>query len=352
MAREIARVPKEEQLRQAFGRSVRLQWTGGSAAKPDLSRISSAFDAIGPLLAAPCNQRTPWIGYIPDCQHKRLPCNFSAVESDKRDRVFSDLLQLAPVIIVNSEETKRDLVNYYPHASAEIIVLPFAAAPQPYWFEIDVTKLLSKYQLPPEYFLCSNQFWIHKNHAVIIEALAIAKAEARRHCVVFTGDTYDYRDPQHFQGLVRHAEDLGVLQNCYFLGLLPKSDQIGLMRAAVGVIQPTLFEGGPGGGAVFDAVAMGKRIVLSDIPINREIERYVDEYFAPTDSRALHLAMCRAEQRSKSEPEEKILLQEGHERRRKCGSVLKSAFSLAVERTQQAVNHRPRSCSTPLQSNF
>src|SRR5262249_55024043 len=162
----------------------------------------------------------------------------------------------------------------YGPVSTEIIALPFAAAPQPDWFDIDVTRLWSKYNLPPNYFLCSNQFWVHKNHAVVIEALAIAKAEARAHHVVFTGETYDYRDPGHFQRLMRRVEELGVMQNCHFLGLLPKLDQIGLMRAAVAVIQPTLFEGGPGGGAVYDAVALGKRVVLSDIPINREIEQY------------------------------------------------------------------------------
>jgi glycosyltransferase involved in cell wall biosynthesis len=342
MAREIGRIPKEELLRQAFGRSARVEWIQAPAALSNWSRLPSAFDVIGPLVLPPSDQ-CACVGYIPDCQHRRLPHNFSAEERARRDRRFSDLLQIAPVVIVNSGDVKRDVINCYGPVSAEIVALPFAAAPWPDWFDIDVPRVLRKYDLPPNYFMCSNQFWIHKNHVVIIEALALAKAAGMSHRVVFTGDTTDHRDPGHFQRLVQRAEELGVEQNCHFLGLLPKLDQIGLMRAATAVIQSTLFEGGPGGGAVHDAVALGKRIMLSDIPINREIEQYVDEYFAPTDSRALHLAMCRVEQRAKLERPINLLLQEGQERRVKCGSILRSAFSLAVERTKL------RTTAVPLQ---
>jgi hypothetical protein len=77
---------------------------------------------------------------------------------------------------------------------------------------------------------------------------------ARSHVVVFTGDFYDYRYPGHFHGLVEHAKELGVIQDCHFLGLVPKLEQIGLMRSAMALIQPTPFEGSPGGLAAHDAV--------------------------------------------------------------------------------------------------
>ena len=67
------------------------------------------------------------------------------------------------------------------------------------------------------------------------------------------------------------------------LGLIPKYDQIQIMRGAVAVIQPTLFEGGPGGGAVYDAVSIGTPVILSDIPVNREVEagRGLIQFFRP-----------------------------------------------------------------------
>ena len=253
-----------------------------------------------------------------------------------RSGIFSQLLKAAPVIIVNSQNVKADLAHYYGPERAEIIALPFAASPDPSWFDVEPDTLVRKYRLPRTYFLCSNQFWKHKNQAVILDALGIAKAQDRTFHVVFTGDTHDFSASDHFDKLVECARGLGVVQNCHFLGLLPKLDQIGLMRSAVAVIQPSLFEGGPGGGAVHDAIAIGQRTIVSDIPVNREIEQYVDEYFPPTNSQALYLAMCRAEAQPPLLRAANVLLTEGLKRRRQCGEVLRSAFALAIELSQPA----------------
>jgi hypothetical protein len=67
--------------------------------------------------------------------------------------------------------------------------------------------------------------------------------------------------------------------------LIPKLDQISLIRAARGVVQP-LFEGNPGGLSSHDAISVG-HVGHSDQQRDREIETYVDHYFNPTDARAL-----------------------------------------------------------------
>ena len=43
------------------------------------------------------------------------------------------------------------------------------------------------------------------------------------------------------------------------------------MKGATAVIQTTLFEGGPGGGSVWDAISLGIPVVLSDISTNKEV---------------------------------------------------------------------------------
>ena len=68
-------------------------------------------------------------------------------------------------------------------------------------------------------------------------------------------------------------------QNIHFLGYIPKPDQIAIMRNAIGLIQPTLFEGGPGGGAVYNALCLGITCLISDIKVNREITGYDNVYF-------------------------------------------------------------------------
>ena len=340
IAREIRRVPQEKLVREIIGDGVRLALLKGTGSHPKYSQTLRDFDVTGPFLSPPdwLGDR-PWVGHIPDCQHKRLPHFFSPEERAARDSRFAKLLQAARVVIVHSLDVKADLMAYFGPVRAEIIPLPFVASADPKWFEPDATKVLEKYRLPKAFFLCSNQFWQHKNHHVILEALAIARAQGRQLSVVFTGEMQDYRNANHIQSLMTRVKDFGISTRCHFLGLIPKLDQISIMRSAVAIIQPTLFEGAPGGLAVSDAVGVGRPVIVSDIPVNREIQQYVDEYFQPTDARALFSAMCRAGENARPMMAKEQLLAEGLERNRCFGKVLRSAFAMAVEKS--------RSVSTP-----
>mgnify|MGYP001373869249 CR=1 FL=1 len=55
------------------------------------------------------------------------------------------------------------------------------------------------------------------------------------------------------------------------MGLVNKKTQIALLKNARALIQPSLFEGGPGGGSCRDAISLDLEIFASDIEINREL---------------------------------------------------------------------------------
>ena len=80
----------------------------------------------------------------------------------------------------------------------------------------------------------------------------------------------------------------------HILGLIPKRAQIELLKGAVALVQPTLYEGGPGGGAAFDAIALDVPVLASDIPVNREIEGGDVRFFPPTDDKELAQLMSAA----------------------------------------------------------
>jgi glycosyltransferase involved in cell wall biosynthesis len=342
ISHELTRVPQRKFMRETIGEGATLALY--SIAGSQAFQTLSAFDVIGPFYAPPSlSGGQSWIGYLPDCQHKHLPHFFSAAECAERDIQYTQLLQTAPVVIVNSHDAKADLMRFFAPTRAEIIVLPFAASADRKWFDINVGKVREKYQLPREYFLCSNQFWQHKNHVVVLDALALAKSAGTPFCVVFTGEMDDYRSPDYAGSLVARVQKLGIADACHFLGLIPKLDQIALMREAIAVIQPTLFEGGPGGGAVYAAIGLGQPVIVSDISVNREIAEYVDEYFAPDDPKALLACMCRAMDKARPKRDRASLLREGRDRSRHCGTVLRSAFALAVERSQRSWITNPSS---------
>lgn len=209
----------------------------------------------------------PWIGYLPDFQHKYYPGNFTVEECFNRDINFATVLRDSRTIISASRAAKNDILTFFPYVSAGIYPLPFSPVASDDWFDpydVDVTH---KYGLPERYFLISNQFWIHKEHMTAFRALL----KADTCTIVCTGELVDYNHPGHVDDLKSFIANNGLEQRVRLLGLIPKREQIEIMKKSVAVVQPTLFEGTPGGGCVYDAAALGVPAILSDIPVNREV---------------------------------------------------------------------------------
>lgn len=209
-----------------------------------------------------------WGGWIPDFQHYHLPNLFSAQEIDRLNADSKKLADAAPVIVLSSRMAQIDFCNSYPYACDRSTVMQFTSSFDPSWFEAAPQEVQSKYYLPNEFFLVSNQFWEHKDHTVIIEALSTLKERKISPTVVCTGNTTDYRNPQYFKQLLTHIEKLGLEQEIKILGLIPRTDQIQLMRRCIAVIQPSLFEGWST--VVEDARMLGKPILVSDFPVHLE----------------------------------------------------------------------------------
>jgi len=215
------------------------------------------------------------IGYIPDLQHLHFPHFFPKYDKMAKNELFKKILSDCDAVIVNSQDTKQDLQKNYPEESskAKIFGYPFLPIADISLFNNLVD--IAKYNLPEKYFIISSQFWIHKDHLTAFKALKIlhVKGYSKIH-IVCTGSTNDHRFPNYFCDLKKSIKQLNLEEHIHFLGFIPKNEQIAIMKEAIASIQPTLFEGGPGGGATYDAVSYGIRAIISDIKINTEI---VDE---------------------------------------------------------------------------
>lgn len=287
------------------------------------------WDVVGPFGVAPNGLVSPWVGYVPDLQHRRLPDMFSARERAARDRNVNALLRRADVLLVNAHDVARDLRQLYPPSRGTIVALPFAPCAERSWFAEDGT-ILSRHGIETPFFLCSNQFWKHKNHRLVIEAVRLAREEGAPLRFVFTGETRDYRHPDHFAALLREIDRAGIAGDVKILGLIPKPDQIQLMRRAVAIVQPSLFEGGPGGGAVYNAIALGRPVILSDLPVNREIEAGLTRFFDPHDAGDLLAKLRLAANAGPVAEDAAALLRESDARLLAFGQALRGAFAKAV----------------------
>lgn len=212
----------------------------------------------------------PYITYWPDCQPKYYPEYFDEEAQRVRDERILGLLGSGKPMIINSRAAKADMQKFYGAKLDQVFDLPFAPIIE-FIKLVPHPELLLQYQLPEHYFAICNQFWIHKSLETVIEAARIAKDRGIPVNMVFTGRMEEPRKPGYIDSLHQMVEDLGVGDMIRFLGYIPKDDQLEIIKSAVAVLQPTLFEGGPGGGAVYDAVSLGVRSIVSDIPINHEL---------------------------------------------------------------------------------
>jgi glycosyltransferase involved in cell wall biosynthesis len=228
----------------------------------------------------------PWIGWIPDFQHKKLPHFFSDQERCRRDRQFQRIIDESSQVVVSSRDAYNDLMRWFDADANKVSILRFHTMVDPQWLNGDLYPTLRSFQLPEKYLMFPSQFWVHKNHEKLLKALAILKSDGNPDvAIVFTGFQKDYRKPGHFQKIRTLIEELDLQRNVHYLGLLPRHAQIQLFRRAAAIVQPSYCEGWSS--LVEDCRSLGKTVYLSDIPIHREQDPPNAVYFHPDSSEEL-----------------------------------------------------------------
>jgi glycosyltransferase involved in cell wall biosynthesis len=106
---------------------------------------------------------------------------------------------------------------------------------------------------------------------------------------VWTGHPIDARNPSYLSDLLQRIHQSGLASQVLMLGLIPRIDQIQLMRRAIAVIQPSLFEGWST--VVEDARALGRPVILSDIAVHQEQDPPGARFFPPASPAVLAEAM-------------------------------------------------------------
>lgn len=215
-------------------------------------------------------QIVPQIGHIYDCQHKHFPELFSPKVCEARDIEFEWQLKNSDYLVVYSEYTKKDIQMYYPQYSTTILVLPYKPFQR---IRLTDMNISDKYSLPERYYVICNQFWKHKDHLTAFFALEKMFNNGIKDIhIVCTGKMLDSRNDGYIKEMNNEIEKMNCRNNIHFLGFIPKDDQLWIMLRSCGLIQPTLFEGTPGGMASLTAVSLGIPIYLSDIPVNLEVK--------------------------------------------------------------------------------
>jgi glycosyltransferase involved in cell wall biosynthesis len=229
------------------------------------------IDVLLPLLdVPPWKLKTISIGWIPDFQHLHLPQFFDPPEMQKRDATIRRLVANATLIIVSSAAARNDLEAYAPEAATKARVSPFPSllAFRDLTGSPEATRV--KFNLPEKFALVANQFWAHKNHQLVVSALAKLRTQGISVPTVMTGLPVDHRDRdnRNLSALLQAIASAGLQRDISILGQVDYDDLINLMRMAAVIIQPSRFEGWST--VVQDAKALGRPLLCSDIDVHRE----------------------------------------------------------------------------------
>lgn len=227
----------------------------------------------------------PAIGWIADFQHKHLPGFFSKKEIGMRDRLFRQICSDCACIVFSSWTAKKDADQFFPEYTAKFRVLQFVAWNINLRNLPDFNELKTVYGIKTPFFFVPNQFWAHKNHGILLEALRILKDRGSPVHLVFTGNPLDRRNPDYYHNLLEKIDKSGISHLITILGMIPYDHLIQLMRHSQAVINPSYFEGWST--TVEEAKILDRTILLSDIPVHREQNPRQGYFFNPDNPQQL-----------------------------------------------------------------
>lgn len=227
----------------------------------------------------------PAVAWFPDFQHRQLPQLFSWSERWRRDLGFRIQIGSGRAIMLSSESALQDCMRFYPNLTNPASVVRFATGPLPESLSANSSEVIAQYGLPPKYFYLPNQFWRHKNHGVVVEALRISASRGTDIVIAATGGKDDPREPGYFDSIMRRVEACGLANNFRYLGMVPLPHVYALLRASTALINPSRFEGWST--TVEEAKSFGVPMILSDIAVHREQTGGSARYFAIDDPEAL-----------------------------------------------------------------
>lgn len=207
------------------------------------------------------------VHWIPDFQHCHLPHLFSAEDLSWRKNYFARLAAGKELVVLSSQAALDDFRQYFD-VQCPTYVLRFATSPEPDWFAGDPGEVRERYGIRGPYIMCCNQFWVHKDHGTLFRALALLRERRLNISLVCTGAAEDNRHPGYMDSLRGLLETNRLAEHVHILGLIPRKDQIQLLRGADGVVQPSLFEGWST--VIEDCRLLGKQVFYSDIPVHLE----------------------------------------------------------------------------------
>jgi glycosyltransferase involved in cell wall biosynthesis len=221
----------------------------------------------------------------PDFQEMYYPNYFSQAELNYSYNFMKRIAaNPAYTLVLSSGDAFNDFKKFFSPYKINVKILRFTSI-LPDLSGKNAEAILKKYNIRKKYFLIANQFWPHKNHMLVLEALRQVVQQHDDFVIVMTGKQSTYRDKKYFVTLEKFILQNNLKGHVKMTGFISREDQLVLMKNAMAIIQPSLFEGWST--VIEDCKALGKYVIASDLDVNKEQLSSNVSFFGRNNSREL-----------------------------------------------------------------
>jgi len=186
-------------------------------------------------------------------------------------------IKRAEKIITPSNYWKEELMRRY-NLPQEKIIVTYEGIDKKYQisnikYQISNLKILRKYNIKKPFVIYTGSLYPHKNVEILIRAVKKINKDRRLYLVIVCARNIFY------QRFLEKVEKLGIKDYVNFVGFVPDGELVAIYHQAEAFVFPSLIEGFglPG----LEAMACGLPVLVSDIPVFREIYRDAAIYFNP-----------------------------------------------------------------------
>lgn len=222
----------------------------------------------------------PFVVTIWDLAHRIYPffpeLSTPARRWNSRERLYAAALPRAAYVVTGTEAGKQQIARCYQVHPDRIRVIPMparrpaAAGPLPACVD-------ERWPYRASYLFYPAQFWPHKNHVRLLEALSILAQRGMNLGLVLTGS--DQGNRARVEGRVRA---LGLEDRVVFAGFVDERELTALYANAAALVFPSYF--GPDNLPPLEAMMCRCPVIASDIEGAREQLGDAAVYFDPSDA--------------------------------------------------------------------
>lgn len=190
--------------------------------------------------------------------------------------IIRKALHIADHVIAVSSSMKKEILDFYPHANVSVIYNGFDPVSFGSVCESASQSFLTRNLLPEEYLLAVGHLEKRKNYSALINAVSLLHKRGIRIPLLIVGN-----DSGELASLQNQVASLNLSRYVHILTSLTNKELRDIYKSCSLFVFSSSYEGF--GIPILEAMASGCPMVLSDLPVFREITEGQSIYFPHED---------------------------------------------------------------------